>query len=205
MFVYLIMLFCMISFVFADNYEILRMNMPVVLINGKQCKKGDVFSDKSVITWEKGKEQVIKAKNTKTREIVRFYSPDFQNKQASTVKDYFMKVKQMSTRTTGLSLEELSEVLGDKFYLVDSIGIESPIPIDGTFNYTISFIKADERVIKTLPTQGDQFYIVRSLFEPCDAIKDIIVKISLSDNDLKEEYILTDSMRIQILPMFLDD
>lgn len=206
-FLQLVIVLCFSAFVYADNYEILCLNVPTIKINGKLCKKGDVFSDKSVIAWDKGKKQAIKARNTKTMEIVRFTAPEFNKKKATTVKDYlkeFFKLEdeELSTRNIDF-LESLSCIFDDTFYLVDSIGIESPIPLDGTNTYNISYIKDHERVTKNLPTKDDHFYIVRSLFEPCDSTEEVVVSISLKVENI-EEYVLTDSMRISILPMYLD-
>ena len=196
---------CSVSLLYADNFEIIRMTMPEVKIDGKVCRRGDTFSDKSVIVWEKGKEQVIKARNTRTKEIVRFYSTEFQRKHAASVKDYFVQNKRMSTRSIGVSLDDLAEKLEDtRFYLVDTICIESPVPLDKV-SYVARYSVGKLRVTKTLPTAGNSFLIVRTMFEPYDTVGNIKLRISLCSKDLSEEYVLTDKMRIRILPRFIDD
>lgn len=196
---------CSVSLLYADDYEIIRMTIPEVKIDGKVCRKGDTFSDKSVIAWEKGKEQVIKARNTKTMEIVRFYSTEFQRRHAASVKDYFVQNKRMSTRSIGVNLDDLAEKLEDtRFYLVDTICIESPVPLDKV-SYVARYSVGKLRVTKTLPTAGNSFLIVRTMFEPYDTVGNIKLRISLCRKDLSEEYVLTDKMRIRILPKFIDD
>ena len=196
---------CSVSLLYADNFEIIRMTMPEVKIDGKVCRRGDTFSDKSVIAWEKGKEQVIKARNTRTKEIVRFYSTEFQRKHAASVKDYFVQNKRMSTRSIGVSLDDLAEKLEDtRFYLVDTICIESPVPLDKV-SYVARYSVGKLRVTKTLLTAGNSFLILRSMFEPYDSVGNIKLRIYLCRKDLSEEYVLTDKMRIRILPKFIDD
>ena len=196
---------CSVSLLYADDYEIIRMTMPKVKIDGKVCRKGDTFSDKSVIAWEKGKEQIIKARNTKTMEIVRFYSTEFQRRHAASVKDYFVQNKRMSTRSIGVNLDDLAEKLEDtRFYLVDTICIESPVPLDKV-SYVASYSVGKLKVTKTLPTAGNSFLILRSMFEPYDTVGNIKLRISLCRKDLSEEYVLTDKMRIRILPKFIDE
>lgn len=196
---------CSVSLLYADDYEIIRMTMPKVKIDGKVCRKGGTFSDKSVIAWEKGKEQVIKAKNTRTKEIVRFYSTEFQRKHAASVKDYFVQNKRMSTRSIGVNLDDLAEKLEDtRFYLVDTICIESPVPLDKV-SYVARYSVGKLKVTKTLPTAGNSFLILRSMFEPYDTVGNIKLRISLCRKDLSEEYVLTDKMRIRILPKFIDE
>lgn len=196
---------CSVSLLYADDYEIIRMTMPEVKIDGKVCRRCDTFSDKSVIAWEKGKEQVIKARNTRTMEIVRFYSTEFQRRHAASVKDYFVQNKRMSTRSIGVNLDDLAEKLEDtRFYLVDTICIESPVPLDKV-SYVARYSVGKLRVTKTLPTAGNSFLIVRSMFEPYDTVGNIKLRISLCRKDLSEEYVLTDKMRIRILPKFIDD
>ena len=196
---------CSVSLLYADDYEIIRMTMPKVKIDGKVCRKGDTFSEQSVIVWEKGKEQVIKAKNTRTKEIVRFYSTEFQRKHAASVKDYFVHNKRMSTRSIGVNLDDLAEKLEDtQFYLVDTICIESPVPLDKV-SYVASYSVGKLKVTKTLPTADNSFLILRSMFEPYDTVGNIKLRISLCSKDLSEEYMLTDKMRIRILPKFIDD
>lgn len=196
---------CSVSLLYADNFEIIRMTMPEVKIDGKVCRRGDTFSDKSVIAWEKGKEQVIKARNTRTMEIVRFYSTEFQRRHTASVKDYFVQNKRMSTRSIGVSLDDLAEKLEDmRFYLVDTIGIESPVPVDKV-SYVASYSVGKLKVTKTLPTAGNSFLILRSMFEPYDTVGNIKLRISLCSKDLSEEYMLTDKMRIRILPKFIDE
>ncbi|MBQ7452445.1 MAG: hypothetical protein IJV60_07850, partial [Prevotella sp.] len=117
----------------------------------------------------------------------------------------FVQVKRMTTRSVGKSLDDLVDKLEDtRFYLVDTICIESPVPVEKV-SYVASYSVGKLRVTKTLPTAGNSFLIVRSIFEPYDTVGNIKLRISLCSQDLSEEYMLTDKMRIRILPKFIDD
>ena len=109
--------FCILSLaliasllVWADNYKILQMNTPHVKIGKRNCWKGDVFSDKSVIHWEQ-KKQAFKAQNMKTKEIKLFVETDFSAKGCKTIKDYYLKTNRLSSRgSEGSALDEISDL-----------------------------------------------------------------------------------------------
>ena len=62
-------LFCALlcaSVASADNYKIISMSHPTLLVDGKQAKVGDMVSDKSVVTWSDDA-QTVRLYNIKTR------------------------------------------------------------------------------------------------------------------------------------------
>ena len=69
----------------ADNYKILQLNTSYVRIGNRNCSKGDVFSDESVIYWSQ-KNQAFKSQNLETKEIKLFVESDFKAKGCSTIK-----------------------------------------------------------------------------------------------------------------------
>lgn len=127
------MLFIMglVTTVLADNYKILLMNTKTIKIGTRVYKKGDMFSDDSVIFWEKDK-QALKAQNLTTKEIRLFAEPEFKAKDCKTIKDYYIKNNRLSARAGGLTLSDMAEGLTGTFYLLDTIFIESPMPVDST-------------------------------------------------------------------------
>ena len=194
-----------VATMFADDYKILQMNSPSVKIGNREYKKGDVFSDDSTIIWAKEK-QAIKAQNLQTKEIHLFAEPDFRTQNCKSVKEYYIKKNHLSARATGLSLGELSEQLNDTFYLLDTIRIESPIPLDSTRNYYARYKQNDQTTEKALPTIDNFFLIIRSDFYQADSLSDeaINVKLFFRSQQVADDYLLTDSMKVVILPLEIE-
>ena len=132
-----ILVFSLVSSLWADNYKILQMNTKNIKIGQRICKKGDVFSDDSIIHWSNGK-QAIKAQNQETKKIQLFVSMDFQKKQSKSIRDYYIKNNQLSSRIFGLA--GMEEELSGTFFLLDTIRIDSPVPVDSTRYFYISFL-----------------------------------------------------------------
>lgn len=191
-----------VATLFADNYKILQMNTSSVKIGNRECKKGDVFSDDSVIVWTKEK-QAIKAQNLQTKEIHLFTEIVFKKQNVKTIKEYFIKTNRMSSRIWGFS--ELSEQLNDTFFLLDTIRIESPIPLDSTRNYLIQYYYANTERTKILQNEDDHFIICRNLFEICDSINEYKVRVLYRARNVREDYLITDSMHIIILPLSIEE
>ena len=111
----LVLLFTLV--IFADDYKILQLNTSYVKIGNRNCTKGDVFSDESVIFWEKDK-QAFKAQNLNTKEIKLFAEPDFRAKGSKTIKDYYVKSKRLSARGNGFSV---FDEIPDTIFFFDSL------------------------------------------------------------------------------------
>lgn len=187
----------------ADDYKILQMNTSTIQIGSRICKTGDTFSDDSTIVWTRQK-QALKAQNVQSKEIHLFVEPEFHAKNYKTVKDYYLKTNHLSTRATGLSLEELTEYLNSKtFYLLDTTRIESPIPLDSTRNYYLVYDSCEKGEKHQLKSESNSFLILRSQLLSCDSSKERVVSILFTCKGVDEDYLLTDSMKIVILPLFL--
>lgn len=193
-----------VATLFADNYKIIQMNTSSITIGNREYKKGDIFSDDSIIVWTNDK-QAIKAQNIKTKKIHLFTKLAFKKQNTKTVKEYYIKTNRLSARATGLSLRELSEQLNDTFYLLDTIRIESPIPMDSTRNYYIHYQHNSVEKEKILQIENDDFIICRDIFENCDSIKEQNVKIIFRDKNVREDYIVTDSMHIIYVPISIEE
>lgn len=180
--------------IWADNYKILQLNTPYVKIGDRNCKKGDIFSDESVIFWERDK-QAFKAQNLNTKEIKLFAEPDFRAKGSKTIKDYYVKTNRLSARGEGGSaLDEIS----DTIYLCDSIVMEMPVLVDSIHYCYISYNdKCD--VIRQRLTHKDQSLIIdKSLFD--DEIKGQDVRLGIFYHTPDEEFVLKDSLTIVFIP-----
>lgn len=147
----------------ADNYKILQMNTPSVKIGNQICKTGDVFPDAQPIMWSNDK-QAIKAMNLKTKQIKLFAAKVFQNLEARSVKDYYLKNNHLSTRGGINTFSDLAEELSDTIYLYDVVQVESPVRIDSLSSYLISYVQNGKKKWRTLMSTDEHFFFSRDLF-----------------------------------------
>lgn len=180
--------------VWADNYKILQMNTPHVKIGKRNCSKGDVFSDKSVIHWEQ-KKQAFKAQNMKTKEIRLFVETDFSAKGCKTIKDYYLKTNRLSSRgSEGSALDEISDTL----YLCDSVIMDIPVEMDSTHYCYIVYENKDSKIQQRLRHKDQSFIIDKDLFD--DKIREKDIKVDLFYHMPDEEYPLKESLTIVFIP-----
>ena len=180
--------------ILADNYKILQINTPYVKIGKRNCSKGDVFSDKSVIYWGQ-KKQAFKAQNLKTKEIKLFVESDFSAKGCKTIKDYYLKTNHLSSRGSESSaLDEIS----DTIYLCDSAILDIPVEIDSTHYCYIVYNNENESVQKCLKNKEQSFIIDKYLFDEKSIEKDI--QLRLFYHTPEEEFLLKDSLTIVFIP-----
>lgn len=193
----IIMVVSLVTSVWADNYKILQMNTKTIKIGSRIYKKGDVFSEDSTINWSNDK-QALKAQNTETKKVQLFVADAFQKKQSKSIKDYYIKNNRLSARAFGLG--EMVEILAETFYLLDTIRIESPVPVDNTRYFYITFQDDGKDVRKSLPMLDDELLIDRSMFPRANKILETRVSMSYTCEGVDEDYLLTDSMRIIFVP-----
>lgn len=192
-----IMIVSLVTSVWADNYKILQMNTKTIKIGNRVYKKDEVFSGDSIIHWSNAK-QALKAQNIETKKIELFVADAFQKKESKSIKDYYIKNNRLSARIFGLS--EMADYLSDTFYLLDTIYIETQVPVDSTRYFYISFHDEGKEIRRTLPMQDDELIINRSMFPLADNYKGTNVSLSYTCKGIDEDYLLTDSMRIVIIP-----
>lgn len=178
----------------ADNYKILQINSPYVKIGKRNCSKGDVFSDKSVIHWGQ-KKQAFKALNLKTKEIKLFVESDFKAKGCKTIKEYYLKTNHLSSRGSEVSaLDEIS----DTIYLCDSIIMDIPVLMDSTHYCYMVYDNENERIQKCLKNKDQYFIIDKSLFGDKSMKEDI--NLRLFYHTPEEEFLLKDSLTVVFIP-----
>lgn len=183
----------------ADNYKILLMNTKTIRIGTRIYKKGDTFSDEYIIFWEKDN-QAIKAQNLTTKEIRLFAEPEFKAKNCKTIKDYYIKNNHLSSRAGGLTLHDMAEGLTEAFYLLDTIYIESPMPVDSTRYFYISYINDGRTEKKVLKMEEDRLIIDRSLFPITEGASEITLSMLYYYKGMDEDYLLSDSMKVVLIP-----
>ena len=180
--------------VWADRYKILQLNTPYVKIGNRNCTKGDVFSDESVIFWEQNK-QAFKAQNLKTKEIKLFAEPDFRAKGSKTIKDYYVKTNRLSSRGSEASaLDEISDTL----YLCDSIVMEMPVLMDTVHYCYIVYYNKGKEVKQRLNNHDQSFIIDKKLFG--EDLMRATLRVSLFYHMTEEDYPLKDSLTIMFIP-----
>lgn len=178
----------------ADNYKILQINSPYVKIGKRNCSKGDVFSDKSVIHWGQ-KKQAFKAQNLKTKEIKLFVESDFRAKGCKSIKEYYLKNNHLSSRGSESSaLDEIS----DTIYLCDSVIMDIPVQTDSTHYCYIVYDNEGEKIQKCLKSTDQSFIIDKNLFDEKAMERDI--QLRLFYHTPEEEFLLKDSLTIVLIP-----
>ena len=183
----------------ADDYKILLMNTKSIKIGTRIYKKGDTFSDDSVIFWEKDK-QALKAQNLTTKEIRLFAEPEFKAKDCKTIKDYYIKNNHLSTRDVRWTLHDMAEDLERTYYLLDTIYIESLMPVDSTRYFYISYIKDGKTEKKVLKKKEDCLIIDRSLFPRAKDLLEIQLSMLYYYKGIDDDYLLSDSMKVVLIP-----
>ena len=191
----LLLLVMIVSLViWADNYKILQLNTASIKIGKRNCSKGDVFSDKSVIYWGQ-KKQAFKAQNLKTKEIKLFVESDFRAKGCKSIKDYYVKTNRLSSRGSESSaLDDIS----DTIYLCDSVIMDIPVQLDSTHYCYIVYDNEGEKIQKCLKSKEQSFIIDKNLFDEKVMEKD--VQLSLFYYTPEEEFLLKDSLTIVFIP-----
>lgn len=200
--------------IYADDFRVEGINTASgITIDNKKCQKEMRFSSASTIKWTK-ENQAIKAVNQKTNEVTIFAwlggnkkigrASDYilQNKNQKKANSYVM-TNRLSTRAGFCSLEELSEYLNATFYMLDTLSFDSPISLKNARYYYLTYQQKGKTIKKTLPSEGETIIIERSLFD-CKkkSLESIEAKVYLH-SDKEEDYMLTDSMKIIILPQHI--
>ena len=98
-FILLIALLCSVHLI-ADNYRIASMNVPSVVIGGKKCTVGSVFSDKDVIVWTKANEEIWVI-NTDSRKKLLISRSLFESKKIKNIKEFYVKINTPGTMSGG--------------------------------------------------------------------------------------------------------
>ena len=188
-----------ICFACADNYKILQMNTSTIKIGERKCKKGDTFSDNSIIYWSNSK-QAIKAMNIKTKEIRLFTQLELQSKNSKTIADFLIKNNRASSRKGVVTVKEK---LSDIFYLSDTI--ISPCMVNKTKNHYIRYQYKGDIIRKDLSVINGYFIIDKTMFpkdSDCDEFK---ISVFRTETGKEEDYCYTNEMIVVMIPEWIDE
>lgn len=185
-----------------DNWRILFLNTPEIVINGKTLHQGDTFQDPGHINWSAPR-QAMKVMNLSTRKQRLLVSEQFAKAKAHTLKEFLKGEKSLFTRQGILTtLTEINDYLSDTFYLADSIIVATTLPTDNTHYFYASYLYQGECINKRLYTHRGEFVITPALYTiDGTAISpfDITLKVYYYDTSKESATLLSD--RMQILPL----
>lgn len=121
----------------AEKYKIVKLSTKTIIIGGKTCKEGSLFSDSETIIWSSD-EQGFWARNIEKGTYNYFAAQAFQSRKSRTAFEY-LRTNKMSTRSGGfdLTLQHSSEsainerrialVIGNANYIAEK-NLSTPIP-----------------------------------------------------------------------------
>ena len=187
----------------ADNYKILQINTSSVKIGKQICKIGDVFPDAEPILWSNDK-QAMKAMNLKTKQIKLFAAKVFQNMEAKSIKDYYLKNNHLSTRGGINTFSDLAEELSDTIYLYDVVQMESPVRIDSLSSYLISYVQNGEKKWRTLMSTDEHFFFSRELFGADIDSNEFTITLYFRKKGL-EDYLISEDIFVVLLPLNISE
>ena len=185
-----------VSVSFADNYKILYINTPSITIDNKQMHVGDTFDEKSQIKWVSDK-QALKVLNVQTKKVRLFAAKQFT--QSKSIKDFYLKQNHLSTRGGEMmNEEELREYLSGYFYMLDNLEFSTVLAVDENAYFSIVLDGKEW----ALPEIDGNIVIDRELFNASnDTIK---VSVYYNDKAEKQKILITDVMKIEMLPILIE-
>lgn len=183
---------------FADDFKLLFVNTGTVNIGGKDCKAGEVVSDKAVIAWSSDK-QAIKVQNVSDKKIKVLAAMQQKQLGVKNIFDFLTKTGHLSTRGDGLmGIEGLEEYLSNTFYLIDSEKVESMLETTDKAYFQVEFSVKGKSYTKKLKGDAKSFTLDTETFNVAGAEGlEISVKISYCDEEGTE--VITDKMKVVVL------
>lgn len=184
----------------ADNYKIIYVNTETIKIGNKVCKKGDIFSDKDTIYWTIDS-QAFKARNMTTKSFFVFSAKSSKNRITPLVTT-------VPLRGRGeMSLDELGRYLSDEFFLLDSIRFETPVGITtDSHHYFLMLYNYNGNIVqKKLKEKDGVLAIPRSMFPKKTSDLEFTLTILYVNKKMNEDYLLTESMKVVLLPLKIHD
>lgn len=151
----------------ADSFKVLFVNdANLKYVNGKNVKVGDVFSNVQDILWEKDK-QAVKAINMATKKQTLFVGKNWIKKTGI---DALLHHRHLSTHdeldenAEATIFDKLARTFEDQYDLLDSISVETTVPLSEESYFQIAYDYGDTRLSKRLSHKGKSVIIDMSLF-----------------------------------------
>ncbi len=183
----------------ADNFKILYLTTPDIIIGGKTYKVGDVFAGDVPIKWSAPR-QAMKVLNTTTKKQSLVVAEKYSGCKSVDMNSYFVQSKQLSTRQGEIiNTMELGIVLGEQHYMLDSIAVRTSLPVDDAHFFFASYNYNGETINKKLNYKDGNLIFDRSLYsidgkavEPFD----VTLSVWYMDGKAKTRTLVTDKMTV---------
>ena len=184
--------------VHADDYKIESLKTPTIVIGGRTCRVGDVFSDKSTIVW--GSNTAFVARNMRTKKQHRFCSSAFRSSNAKSIEDYYLKTNRLSTRE--YSDYDLAQELSRTHYLVDTLQIRIGDPVRRNYRYEAAYVNKEETHSVSIPQESDFLVFTSSMFKEPDkthAPQTLLLTIYRTSDEEQQREVLTEQMILEMV------
>lgn len=183
----------------ADNFKILYLTTPDIVIGGKTYKVGDVFAGDAPIKWSAPR-QAMKVLNTTTKKQSLVVAEKYSGTKSADMNSYFIQSKQLSTRQGEIiNTMELGIVLSEQHYLLDSIAVKTSLPVDDVHFFFASYDYNGETINKKLNCTDGTLIFDRSLYSiDGKAIEpfDITLSVWYMDRTAGNRTLVTDKMTV---------
>ena len=186
----------------ADDFKILYLTSPDITINGKACKVGDTFSRNASIAWTAPR-QAMKVLDLATKKQNLIVAEEYAKNKSHDIASYLVATKHLSTRRGELiNTLELGVALGETHYLLDSIKVETRLPVDENHFFFATYNHNGETINKKLSTNGNTLIFDRSIYTiDGHAIRpfDVTLSVWYMDKSNRKRTLVTDKM--VVLPL----
>lgn len=179
---------------YADRYKVLYVNSSDIKVGGKAIAVGSVFDEKETVRWT-SEQQAMKVVNLTTNRVMVFVAKALEKKNASTLYEYLIRNKHLSTR--GLKKNPTEEwQLDETLYLLDTLYIS--LPPRHNQSATAKMVVKQGREIP-LTNNGHHYVIPRSLLGRTGS-QPINVDIVEYDKEKDWSYTVYRNLNIEIVP-----
>ena len=201
-----------------QGYEVRWFNYPQICINGEPItlKKGDIINKKASIRWAKDW-QAIKVVDTKSKKWFQLLArPEGKKEEGiwDIIGRILLRVGVFSTHEGEQNpIDSLANALFDEYELLDSIIIDTNIPVSNTKYFEASYEYGDSIISKKLRVLDGSIIIDKSVFSVNGTILDsqiIPIQIdyindSYDKSDPRRETVIKDGITFYIIPQKLED
>lgn len=186
----------------ADNFKILYLTTPNIVIGGKTYKVGDTFAGNAPVKWSAPR-QAMKVMNTATKKQSLVVAERYNGSKSADMNSYFVQSKQLSTRQGEIiNTMELGIILGEQHYMLDSIAVRTSLPVDKDHFFFASYDHNGETINKMLTYRDGELIFDRSLYtidgKPITPF-DVTLSVWYMDRVSGKRTLVTDKM--EILPV----
>ena len=192
----------------AETYVIKKLTTPTVRINDQDMKVGDTFTDGAVVYWS-SERQAMRVMNSRNEPI---YLRATGDKKTARVRTLVAGLGRLSARATCTSLADHRQafkgVNGRPNEIIDSMSVTSGWKLDDNNYFEMSVpTEKGKRVVRLPFNDKGEVLFAREMF-PMANDKDeveVTVEVTYVNGRRGETRLITDSMRVLILPTNADE